>query len=252
MTAAGTRGDDESFIVRFESYEGPIEALLDLARSQRVDLTMIDMVDLVIQFEAVVGRAMSLRLELAADWLVMATWLAYLKSRALLRKAKPDDGKPAEPDADALAFHLRRLDAVKRATEAIASRRQVGVDWFAPGGSAEFSVPGRLGANLHDILKAYRATVSKEAAADFKAAPLKPFDLSSVDAALGSVRDSIAGRDWTDLLEIVPRAQGLRLRSNIASHLVAALELARDGRLEVRQEEPTAPVMVRDREIAHG
>lgn len=247
MASGAARIDDETFVVRFESYEGPIEALLDLARSQRVDLSLIDMVALVDQFEAIVGRAMAMRLELAADWLVMAAWLAYLKSKEMLRK--PKDGKP-EPDADALAFHLRRLDAVKKVTEAIAGRRQVGIDWFAPAGSADGALPSRLGASMHALLAAYQATVSREAVAEIKSAPLKPFDLSSVDSALGSVSSSIKGRDWTPLLDLVPQADGLRLRSNIASHLVAALELTRDGKVMVAQEDAAAPIMVKDREVA--
>jgi len=250
MGGDSPRLDDETFVVRFESYEGPIEALLDLARSQKVDIAAIDMVELVNQFEAIVGRAMAMRLELAADWLVMAAWLAFLKSKELLRKPK-DNARP-EPDADALAFHLRRLDAVKKATEAISGRRQVGIDWFAPAGAGDMALPSRLGASMHALLSAYQATVSREAIEELKAAPLKPFDLSSVDSALGSVSASVKGRDWTRLLEIVPRAEGLRLRSNIASHLVAALELARDGRIDVAQRSAGEPIMVRDREAADG
>jgi len=247
MAAEAGRSEDETFVVRFESYEGPIEALLELARSQRVDLAQIDMVALVDQFEAIVGRAMAMRLELAADWLVMAAWLAYLKSKEMLRKPK---GGKAEPDADALAFHLRRLDAVKRATDAIAGRRQVGVDWFAPAGSPDGALPSRLGASMHELLAAYQATVSREAVAEIKASPLKPFDLSSVDSAIGSVSASVRGRGWTPLLDIVPAAEGLRLRSNIASHLVAALELTRDGKVMVAQDSADAPIMVKDREVA--
>jgi len=245
----GSISDDETFIVRFEAYEGPIEALLDLARAQRIDLSRINMIELVSQFEAIVGRATALKLELAADWLVMAAWLAYLKSREMLRRPKAEARE--EPDADALAFHLRRLDAVKRATEEIVARRQVGVDWFAPGGGAP-SPAARLGASFYELLVAYARTVSRDTVEELPADPLKPFDLCSVDAALGTVARSIQGRDWTDLLEIVPRADGLRLRSNIATHLVAALELARDGRLEIAQERQDDPILIRKREPSHA
>jgi len=242
---------DESFIVRFEAYEGPIDALLDLARAQRIDLSAIDMVELADQFEKVVARAISLRLELAADWLVMAAWLAYLKSRDLLRKPKHESGNE-EADADALALQLRRLDAVKTAADALLARRRLGVDWFAPAPHAVAERNRRMDADLYELLRAYGRSTQREVTE--LASPtltLKPFDLSSVDAALGLVREKTRGRDWTDLLLLVPAASGLRLRSNIATCLVAGLELARGGSIELKQEADSDPVMVRDGE-RHG
>lgn len=230
---------DDVFIVRFSAWEGPIEALLDLARSQRLDLARIDMVDLVDQFQAIVSRAMSMRLELAADWLVMAAWLAYLKSRMLLQRPKAG-GK--EQDEDVLAYHLKRLDAVKTAADALAGRPFLGRDWFAPGSGAKSAREGRLGVDFAQLLSAYPRP-------RFSAPPagpdLKPFDLASVDSAIARLSREMPRGRWTPLMELVPRAEGLRLRSNIATSLVGSLELARRGEAEISQESHDSPLLVR-------
>jgi len=250
MIGGDSRQDDETFIVRMESYEGPIEALLDLARSQRLDLDAINLVELVEQFEAVVLRAMALRIEMAADWLVMAAWLAYLKSKNLLKTPKE---KADEMDADSLAFHLKRLDAVKTASAAIATRRQIGVDWFAAKLQLDAKDNVRNGGSLHDLFSAYADAASKRenARQDVEVVPLKPFDIASVAESIALLTRSMSGRDWTNLLDLVPPSKdGMRLKSNIASHLVAALEMARDRTLELEQLEESAPVMIRAAEAA--
>jgi segregation and condensation protein A len=234
--------EDETFIVRFEAWEGPIEAMLELARSQKLDLSMIDILELVSQFEAVVDRAISLRLELAADWLVMATWLTYLKSRILLRR--PKENRREDPDEDVLAYHLKRLNAVRTAAERLPDRLQLGRDWFAPSGAhEEAATGGRLAASLVDFIAAYPQG-RQEASATADMPVLKPFDVDSVDAALSRLSSAMPD-EWTRLLELVPRSSGLRLRSSIATSLIASLELARDGKGEVRQDDPLAPILVR-------
>jgi segregation and condensation protein A len=234
--------EDETFIVRFEAWEGPIEAMLELARSQKLDLSMIDILELVSQFEAVVDRAISLRLELAADWLVMATWLTYLKSRILLRR--PKDNRREEPDEDVLAYHLKRLNAVRTAAERLPNRLQLGRDWFAPSGAhEEAATGGRLAASLVDFIAAYPSG-RQEASAVEEMPVLKPFDVDSVDAALARLTSGLPD-EWIRLLELVPRSGGLRLRSSIATSLIASLELARDGKGEVRQDDPLSPILVR-------
>lgn len=241
--------EDETFIVRFESWEGPIEAMLELARSQKLDLAKIDILELVTQFESVVDRAIGLRLELAADWLVMATWLTYLKSRILLRR--PKENRRGEPDEDVLAYHLKRLNAVRTAAERLPERMQLGRDWFAPSGAHEETATGnRLAVSLHDFIMAYPR--GRTDAAELSSVPvLKPFDLDSVDAALARLTGTLPTQ-WQRLLELVPASKGLRLRSSIATSLIASLELARDGKGEVRQDYPSAPIMVRRAENVAG
>jgi segregation and condensation protein A len=238
--------EDEVFIVRFESWEGPIEAMLELARNQRIDLSRIDILELVSQFEAVVDRAIGLRLELAADWLVMAAWLTYLKSRILLRRPSDRKGRMV-PDEDVLAFHLRRLAAVRDAAERLPNRLQLGRDWFsASGAHAEAATGNRLAVGLHDFIAAYPRGGSKSRDSAVPDVPnLKPFDLASVDSAIFRLSHSIP-KEWVQLLELVPSGgSALRLRSNIATSLIAALELCRDGTAQVEQEGGDAPIFVR-------
>jgi segregation and condensation protein A len=240
------RIDDEVFILRFDAWEGPIEALLDLAKAQKVDLARIDLVALVAQFDAVIGRALSLRLELAADWLVMAAWLAYLKSRLLLRRPKGRE-RPIEDD-DVLAFHLKRLNAVKTVAEKLPSGLVLGRDWFAPSGAAHQAVRGSsLTSDFHTFIASYPVKRPALSAENRTAPDLKPFDLASVDAALAYLARRMPA-EWTELLSLVPVAAGLRLRSNVAATLIASLEMARDGHAEVEQEAIERPVMVRRRQ----
>lgn len=238
----GRQFEDEVFIVRFEAWEGPIEAMLELAKSQKIDLAQIDILQLVGQFEAVVDRAIALRLELAADWLVMASWLTYLKSRILLRR--PKDSRKAEADEDVLAYHLKRLNAVRTAAERLPTRMQLGRDWFAPSGiHDEVTAGNRLAVSLHDFIASYpRGQDGNPVVHDIP--NLKPFDLASVDAAIGRLSTDLP-REWVRLLELVPPSDGLRLRSNIATSLIASLELARDGRAEILQDDSANPIMVR-------
>ncbi|MCV9963806.1 segregation/condensation protein A [Pararhizobium sp. BT-229] len=242
------QSSDDVFVLRFETWEGPIEALLDLAKTQKVDLSKIDILDLVAQFDAVIGRALSLRIELAADWLVMAAWLAYLKSRLLLRR--PRDRERAIEDDDVLAFHLKRLNAVRTVAEKLPSGLVLGRDWFGPSGAAEQAVRGNtLTSDFHAFLASYPVVRTAEAVGLETPPDLKPFDLASVDAALSYLAERMPP-EWIELLKLVPYAEGIRLRSNIASNLIASLEMARDGHAEIEQHSGLDPVMVRRRERA--
>jgi segregation and condensation protein A len=172
----------------------------------------------------------------------MATWLTYLKSRILLRR--PKENRREDPDEDVLAYHLKRLNAVRTAAERLPDRLQLGRDWFAPSGAhEEAATGGRLAASLVDFIAAYPQG-RQEASATADMPVLKPFDVDSVDAALSRLSSAMPD-EWTRLLELVPRSSGLRLRSSIATSLIASLELARDGKGEVRQDDPLAPILVR-------
>ncbi len=238
--------DEERFIVKFDAWEGPIEALLDLARSQKVDLATINILELVDQFEAVVVRAMELRLELAADWLVMATWLAYLKSRLLLKRKK-DRKNSAEGD-DVLAFHLKRLHMVKLACEHHGERLTLGRDWFAAARrNNDVTLGNRLAVSFHDFLAAYPRQVSSVVDNETPPSEVPLFDLGSVDGAIVRLTEALPV-EWVNLLELVPMAEGIRLPSNIATTLIAALELTRDRRSDIEQPNAFGPILVRRRD----
>jgi segregation and condensation protein A len=241
------RGD--ALVLSLDSYEGPIEVLLDLARSQKIDLREISILQLVDQYVAFVESARELRLELAADWLVMAAWLALLKSR-LLMPERPGETE-AEETAEGLAFHLKRLDALKSVASALATRKRLGANWHARGAAAEGTVAEPRSwsdASLRDLLLAYLAEVDGNAPPE--APMLKPFDLSSVEEALARLAAALDGvAEWQSLRALVPQARTpLRTRSQLASHFVAALELAKTGKADIRQDEPFAPLMIRSRQ----
>lgn len=233
--------DNDSFIVRFSAWEGPIEAMLELAKTQKIDLLQIDILELVSQFEHVVTRALSLRLDLAAEWLVMASWLTYLKSKILLRRPKGNETE--DIDEDALAFHLRRLEAVKGIAPKLPARMQLGRDWYGPGGSAGSSTIGsRLAMSFHDFLASY----PKKRIIEVQEQPvLKPFDLATVDGAIQHLKEKVPDSEWTELISLVPSGYGLRLKSNIATSLIGALELTKNGYFEIKQSSLEEPIYVR-------
>lgn len=222
------KSDDETFLLKFDAWEGPIEALLELARNQKVDLLKIDLLVLIDQYEATLRKATRLRLELAADWLVMAAWLTYLKSRLLLKKPK-DQRKDVLSD-DVLAFHLKRLALVKDAYEAHEERLTLGRDWFSPSRRLQVSANSALlSTSLKDFLKSYPQPENEEEA---NGIPMPTFDIASIEGALARFERDLP-EIWTELLSLVPDANGLKLRSYIATSLVAALEMTKDGRADI-------------------
>jgi len=231
-----------------DGFEGPIDLLLVLAREQKVDLTKISILALAEQYLSFITRARSLRLEIAADYLVMAAWLAYLKSRLLLPVQEEQEVEPtAEEMAEALAFQLRRLEAMQEAAVRLMARPRLGEQVFprgAPGGLQVVSAI-RYELPLFDLLRAYAAQRNRRQASRLT---IEPGRLHSVEAALQRLQ-RLLGRtpDWQTLSAFLPR--GLKGdivgRSGVASTLLAALELAKDGRLSLRQDRQFGPIWVR-------
>ena len=233
--------------VDLDGYEGPIDMLLDLARQQKVDLLNISILHLAEQYLKFIEEAHRLKLEIAADYLVMAAWLAYLKSRLLL----PDEDNEEEPTgsemAEALAFQLRRLQAMQDAGSKIMDLPRLGKNIF-PRGSAEGITIVRKPVyelSLYDLLKAYGDQQSKGTADPLEIAPTEYF---SVDAALERLR-SLLGKmpDWSDLQVFLPDEfkNILIFRSAIASTLAASLEMVKSGQIEIRQNRTFSPIYLR-------
>ncbi|TLX16863.1 hypothetical protein [Rhizobium sp. MHM7A] len=241
------RQDDETFILKLDAWEGPIEALLELAKNQKVDLAAINLLELIDQYERVVVRAMALRIELAADWLVMATWLTYLKSKLLLKR--PKDRKTDVLSDDILAFHLKRLALVKNAHDQHAERLTLGRDWFAPAARhVDFAANSKIGRSFREFLLSYPTPDVGVALSDNPAIPT--FDVASIESALARLGRSMPP-EWTELLHFIPHSSGLRLKSHIATSLVAALEMTKSHKADIRQEGTSSPVMVRRLEPEH-
>ncbi|MGX7705044.1 segregation and condensation protein A [Methylobacterium sp. Gmos1] len=237
-----------AFVVDVDGFEGPLDLLLELARRQKVDLARISILALVEQYLAFIDEARRLRLELAADYLVMAAWLAYLKSRLLL-PAPPRGPEPAADDlAEALSLRLRRLEAIRAAAAMLAGRSQLGRDVFGRGAVPPepiVTAPGALAVTLHDLIAAYARQRQEQARAQVTLPPRSVWSLVDARAALERLvgpRD-----DWTDLDSCLARylADPGRRATVRASSLSAVLELAREGQILLRQDKPFAPIQIR-------
>lgn len=240
-------GDADRLLIDIEGFEGPIDVLLTLARDQKVDLTRISILALAEQYLEFITRARHLRLELAADYLVMAAWLAYLKSRLLL-PAPPGDEEPSGAELAAmLAFQLQRLSAMKKAAAKLYERPQLGQAFFKRGATEALKIENRAAfeVTLYDILRAYARQHGRQEGSTLHIAPT---ELYSIEDALQRLR-SLVGNipDWTVLASFLPRGFKDRLlaRSALASSFVATLELARNGQIDIQQSGPYAPLYVR-------
>jgi len=239
---------EPAFTVDLDGFEGPLDLLLELARRQRVDLARISILALAEQYLRFIEAARTLRLELAADYLVMAAWLAFLKSRLLL----PAPAEPAELDAPALAEglaqRLRALAAIRKAGEYLMSRPRLGRDFFARGEpETAVNTSGRITyqANLYDLLAAYARQTQRHALARVRFRTREVWSLAEARQALTRLFGAEA--DWTAFDNFVAQAcaaSDMR-RSARASTFAASLELAREGKIEMRQEKAFAPIWLR-------
>jgi segregation and condensation protein A len=248
------RGTDEpALVVDVEGFEGPLDLLLMLARQQKVDLAKISILALADQYLAFVEEARKLRLELAADYLVMAAWLAYLKSRLLLPDAGGIEGPSAEDMATALAYRLRRLEAFRHVAEKLLERPQLGRDFHERGNPepiAEIRRP-QWTATLYDLLTAYAQQRQNKALAHVRFAKRTVWSLAEARAALERLLGQ--AHDWSQLDEhLIKYLVEPAMRPTVfASSFASVLELVREGVAEIHQHEPFAPIYLRKRIVAN-
>ncbi len=239
--------NDDELVLDLDGFEGPIDALLTLARDQKVDLRKISILELADQYLAFIARARRLRLEIAADYLVMAAWLAYLKSRLLLPEP-PADGEPSGAElAAALAFQLQRLEAMQEAGKKLMALPQFGLHFFARGAPEPVKIIDIpvWDVTLFDLLKAYGTHPGRRKEGVLRIAPLNLF---SMDDALKRIGDMLGHvLDWTTLRNFLPEGMDtpLQRRAALAATFAATLELARNGNIELRQEGVFAPIYLR-------
>ena len=231
--------------IDIDGWEGPLDILLALARTQKVDLRQISILELVEQYLAFVNEARALRLELAADYLVMAAWLAYLKS-ALLLPRNPEEVPSPEELALRLQLRLERLNAMRESGARLIARDRMGRDVFlraAPEGLRVLR-KARWEAEIYDLISAY-GRISARTREVMHVVAVR--DVMTLDEAIERVARLVGSRlDWSVIESFLPEeAQGSYRRSALASSFVAALELARQGRVELRQKSPFAPLYVR-------
>ncbi len=237
----------ETLVLRLEGFEGPLDLLLELARGQKLDLARISILALVEQYLAVIEGARQVRLELAADWLVMAAWLAWLKSRLLL-PAGTDEAEAGEEAAETLAARLTALQAMRAASVWLGARPQLGQDVFARAAPEDFSEidRSRLILEVPALLRAYLAALRRGVGQRrYRPPPMTLWSVRDALRRLGAMLGSLP--DWTDLERFLPESEGSGLprRAALSATLLAGLEMARDGAVDLRQEVPFGPILLR-------
>lgn len=250
--AAERASGEPALVVDVEGFEGPLDLLLALARQQKVDLARISILALADQYLAFIEEARRLRLELAADYLVMAAWLAYLKSRLLLPDVNAPEGQSAEDMANALAQRLKRLEAIRVAAERMFARPQLGRDVFGRGQPepiAHIKHP-QWSATLYDLLSAYAQQRQRNALARVRLAKRAVWSLAEAREAL----ERLIGQstDWTRLDEYLIKyvVEPSLTATVFASSFASALELVREGTAEIHQHRAFSPIYMRKRAAA--
>ncbi|MGX9354345.1 segregation and condensation protein A [Roseobacteraceae bacterium S113] len=242
----------EALIVDVDGYEGPLDLLLTLSRTQKVDLRHISILDLAKQYLSFVERAKALRIELAADYLVMAAWLAFLKSRLLLPPEPGEEGPSGEELAAHLAFQLERLQAMREAAAKLMARDRLGRDFFQRGIPETYERVKRVTytATLLDLMQGYARIRTKD---EFRPFVMDRDRVFTMEQALERMRGLIGfAGSWTDISTYLPdgwEADPQMRRSATAATFAASLELVKEGKAEIRQTETFAPLQVRRREI---
>ena len=240
----------ETLIVDVDGFEGPLDLLLTMSRTQKVDLRKISVLDLAVQYLSFIANAKNLRIELAADYLVMAAWLAFLKSRLLL----PPDPSKSEPSGDELAAHLafqlERLQAMRDSAAILMARDRLGRDRFGRAITEDVMRRKTVNytANLLDLMQGYARIRTKD---DFRPFIMDRESVFTMEQALERMRGLIGySGHWTDIVSYLPDGWSddpKKYRSATASTFAAALELAKEGKIEIRQENMFLPIQIRKR-----
>ncbi len=244
----------DALLLNLDGYEGPIDVLLEMARTQKVDLREISILQLARQYLGFIERAKDLRLDLAAEYLVMAAWLAYLKSRLLIPRSQDDSNEPSgEAMAEALQFQLRRLEAMRQAADKLMNRPQLGRDVFARGmpEGLKTAYNANYQVSLYDMLKAYGDIRRRAENSTYE---LPVFNIMTMEEAVERMRKMLGNLPrsgphsvWTTLQSFLPEniKDPLLMRSSLASTLTAGLELAKQGKVEIRQDGLFRPIYLR-------
>jgi segregation and condensation protein A len=242
---------DAALVVDVGGFEGPLDLLLHLARGQKVDLARISIRALAEQYLEFVRTAQGLRIELAADYLVMAAWLAFLKSKLLFPKNENDGGQSGEELAEILQFRLKRLEAMREVASRLMNRNRLGRDFFARGMPEAVIVDrsSKYSATLYDLLTAYASQRQKKAVSHVSVGGRFVWSLKEARNMLMRMIGEI--RDWTALdqylLSFIPQAERA---TALASSFAASLEMAREGEIEIRQDAAFEPLYMRKTNIA--
>ncbi|WP_173931509.1 ScpA family protein [Chelativorans sp. Marseille-P2723] len=245
--AAELAVSEPALTVDVDGFEGPLDLLLQLARSQKVDLARISVLALAEQYLQFIERLRQMRLELAADYLVMAAWLAYLKSRLLIPRQSADDEPSGEEMAALLQFRLKRLEAMRESATRLVNRDRLGRDVFPRGAPEPISVETKsaYSATLYDLLTAYASQRQRRAITNVQIAKRGVWSLKQAREILVRLAGTLP--DWAtlDSFLVAYLSQPEERATAVASTFAASLELVREGALEIRQAAPFAPIYMR-------
>jgi segregation and condensation protein A len=243
-------GPGDTLVVDVEGFEGPLDLLLALARTQKVDLAKISVLALAQQYLDFIAEARRLRLEIAADYLVMAAWLAFLKSKLLLPAEKDEEGEPTGAELAALlAFRLKRLHAMREVSAQLMTRKRLGRDVFARGAPEPIRITRKstYEANVYDLLKAYSQQRQRTAIRTWQIRQRTVWSLKEARAEL----ERLLGIDcdWAPLDQLLAEflVEPELRKTALASSFTATLEMTREGALEIRQAKSFAPLLIRRR-----
>ena len=247
------RLESEQLLLYLGDFDGPIDMLLALARDQMVDLSKISILALATKYMDFIEKARALRLEVAADYLVMAAWLAYLKSRLLIPQEESKQAEPSAQDlADALQFQLRRLEAMRKVANDLFNLPRLGFNVFGRGEPeglrTEYIAKNDM--TFYDLLKAYGDIKQRQSNSVYKLNPVKLF---SVEEAIDRVTNMLGGipKEWVSLFMFLPGGLNDRIvkRSAVASTFGGALEMAKRGLIQIQQEQNYGPIYIRKPEV---
>ncbi|MDF1779310.1 MAG: ScpA family protein [Rhizobiaceae bacterium] len=239
---------EPALVIDIDGFEGPLDLLLHLARNQKVDLARISVLALVEQYLVFVDRARRVRLELAADYLVMAAWLAFLKSKLLIPQKADSDEPSGEEMAAQLAFRLKRLEAMRDAATRLVNRNRLGRDVFARGNPELVVVEkkSKFDATLYDLLNTYSGMRQRQSVSEVTISRRRVWSLSDARVILQRLIGELPD-EWTALEQYLIRylSDPEERATAIASSFAATLELVREGQLEIRQEMAFSPIYLR-------
>ncbi len=243
--------DTGKFHLLLNNFEGPIDLLLVLARSQKVDLSDISISELADQYIHFINHYRHIHIEIAADYLVMAAWLTYLKSRLLIPKEEKTEEHSAEDLEKALRFQLQRLEQFQKISKLLYSKPLINRDIFYGGSTEGLKVKYNINytSNLFDLLKSYSFILKSND--QVKNLTIESSELYSVDEAIKRMKQIFGSFiEWTDFLKLIPnlyKSNKIINKSIISSNFVASLELSKNGFIEVKQDETFGNIYIRSK-----
>ncbi len=241
--------EDQLLKIKIDNYSGPLDVLLDLAKTQKVDLTNISITQLADQFIEFINSAKKINLDLASDYLVMATWLAYLKSKLLLPVDEEDDFKPSEV-AEKLKLQLKKLELIRLLSDQLLKKKRLGFDIRMRGisGGIRTKTNSKYRVTLYELLKSYSNHIMKK---NFLSINIPKLPLCTTERAIEIIKKNIKSLDeWKDISELIPKkfkeSEKLK-RSGLAGFFSASLELAKEGLINIMQKKTFDKLMIKER-----